>query len=54
MARNVDGPEITLYAAGNLSSYQFHIVYVDSSGYCALATDPDSPTTSIPVGVSPV
>ena len=42
MAINKDGPEITLPSSGDLSSYQFHIVTLNTSGNVKLAADPTS------------
>lgn len=42
-ANNKDGPEITMYASADLSSYQFHVITVDTSGYAKLADDADDP-----------
>jgi len=44
MANNIDGPEITLKAYGDLSAYQFHIMKVGTDGKANLATDPDDHT----------
>uniref|UniRef100_A0A6M3JA85 Head decoration protein n=1 Tax=viral metagenome TaxID=1070528 RepID=A0A6M3JA85_9ZZZZ len=49
MADNIDGPEITLYASGDLSSYQFHGITMDTSGYAKLADDADDPVEA-PIG----
>lgn len=43
MANNEDGPEISLKAAGNLSSHQFKIMTLDTDGKAKLADDPDDP-----------
>ena len=42
MAINEDGPEITLPASGDLSSYQFHVVTLATDGEVQLAADPTS------------
>ena len=43
MATQQDGPEITLEARGDLSTKQFYLVYVDTSGQVGLWIDPDDP-----------
>lgn len=50
MANNHDGPEITLKASASLSSYQFHIVTLDTNGRVKLADDPDDPVEAL-IGV---
>lgn len=50
MAIKQDGPEITLKAAGNLSTYQFHIMKMDSDGKVEVADDANQKgTTSEPM-----
>lgn len=49
-AINQDGPEITLYASTDLSSYQFHVVTLDTDGYVKLADDSDDPVEAL-IGV---
>ncbi|MBU2072723.1 MAG: DUF2190 family protein [Gammaproteobacteria bacterium] len=47
MANNIDGPEITLKASGSLSSYQFHIVTLDTDGKVKLADNADDPAEAL-------
>lgn len=49
---NQDGPEITMYAAGDLNTTggPFHIITIDASGYAKLADDADAPTEPL-IGV---
>jgi len=44
---NQDGPEITLPASGNLSSYQFHVMTLDTDGKVKLADDADDPSEAL-------
>lgn len=47
MAYNQDGPEITLPASGDLSSYQFHVMTLDTDGKVKLADDADDPSEAM-------
>ena len=47
MAIQVDGPEITMEASGDLSNYQFHIMTLDTDGKVKLADDPDDPVEAM-------
>lgn len=50
MSVNIDGPEITLPASGDLSSYQFRCMNVASDGQAELANDADDKVAS-PIGI---
>tara|TARA_Y100000310_G_scaffold322038_1_gene380532 strand:- start:1264 stop:1653 length:390 start_codon:yes stop_codon:yes gene_type:complete len=50
MANNIDGPEITLKASGDLSSSQFCIVTLDTDGKVKVADDADDPVEAL-IGV---
>jgi hypothetical protein len=45
--QNQNGPEITLKASGSLSSYQFHIMTLDTNGRVKLADDADDPVEAL-------
>ena len=47
MANNIDGPEITLKASGDLSAAQFYIMTLDTDGKAKLADDPDDPVEAL-------
>ncbi|MEE9158100.1 MAG: hypothetical protein V3U60_06915 [Gammaproteobacteria bacterium] len=47
MANNIDGPEITLKASGDLSAAQFLIVTLDTNGRVKLADDADDPVEAL-------
>jgi len=50
-AINQDGPVLTFYANDDLSSYQWHIVEMLSTGYVDLGTDPDDADNNLVFGV---
>jgi len=47
MGTNQDGPEINLEASTDLSSYQFHVMTLDTSAKVKLADDADDPVEAL-------
>ena len=47
IVNNQDGPNVSIPASADLSSYQFHIVTLNTSGLLKLADDADDPVEAL-------